>query len=461
MTAICVRVCSSFTRSSGQRTKKSKVPGRLLNSASIKGCTKATAARTTIAICLVVLVCLLGPWPYVDLRSVAAENADDRIILDSRRYDIVSGRYSVFADFQSGLQEILSGCGKPDPALVPSDGIPSGRIGALTRQAIQRVLSCQAVVGIAQGSLAHKGVITEKLWHAVMGGAAPPSVADRANALVLSFEATDFGDAPEWNLCQDGRKPNTGSSSDFRADMLCYNESDPCSFVTWGPRGATAGMGREIQHVLWIVWKNDPRLLKRAFGAEFESLLRFFHLKNGNKDRCDGPAPIKLFVCAVWMDEQRRHAWEMALTQLGQNPTVRKAYASLYELAELDGAKLVDFYELWGKLGLPPSEVDYAFFIDRITHLGGPPDASDETVNSLKKCIHSQNGMVSVHGAARRCLSRSQVHETQPEYRLARDVAYFIDAYRDGALQESEIDAWARYVPLSAVNDFGLRDEKP
>ena len=108
-----------------------------------------------------------------------------------------------------------------------------------------------------------------------------------------------------------------------------------------------------------------------------------------------------------------------------------------------------------------PSEVDYAFFLDRATHLGGPPDATDETIQQLSSCIKNERGSVSLNGSGRRCLARMQRHETQQEYRTARDVAYYLDAYEEGALDEREVRAWARYVPLSAVHNFGLRDDKP
>jgi hypothetical protein len=41
---------------------------------------------------------------------------------------------------------------------------------------------------------------------------------------------------------------------------------------------------------------------------------------------------------------------------------------------------------------------------------------------------------------------------------LARDVAYYLDSYPEGALSEKEISTWAGYVPLSATYNFGLSD---
>jgi hypothetical protein len=230
--------------------------------------------------------------------------------------------------------------------------------------------------------------------------------------------------------------------------------------VTWGPRGATAGAGREIQLILWMVSKRDTALLQKAFGAEYSHLRRFFHLKGGGKTKCEGDIPLKRFVCAVWMDPVRRKAWENALTALGHSPLVRKAYDELYALSNFDGMKLHDYYAVWRELGLKPSEIDYAFFLDRVTHLGGPPE-EDSAIARLGKCLHEERTKaLTPNAAARRCLTRQQPHETQPEYRLARDVAYYLDSYPEGALSEKEISTWAGYVPITATYNFGLSDQE-
>ncbi len=207
-----------------------------------------------------------------------------------------------------------------------------------------------------------------------------------------------------------------------------------------------------------MVSKRDPALLQKAFGAEYPNLRRFFQLKGGGKSKCDGDIPLKRFVCAVWMDQTRRKIWEQALTGLGHSALVRKAYEELYALSDFDGMKLHDYYAVWRELGLKPSEIDYAFFLDRVTHHGGPPE-EDSAVNRLGKCLHEERTKaLTPNAAARRCLAQQQPHETQPEFRLARDVAYYLDSYPEGALSEREIRTWAGYVPISAIYNFGLSD---
>jgi hypothetical protein len=160
------------------------------------------------------------------------------------------------------------------------------------------------------------------------------------------------------------------------------------------------------------------------------------------------------------MDQSRRKIWEEALTELGHSALVRKAYEEVYALSNFDGLKLHDYYAVWRELGLKPSEIDYAFFLDRVTHLGGPPE-EDSAVARLGKCVHDERTKaLTPNAAARRCLARQQPHETQPELRLARDVAYYLDSYPEGALSEREISTWAGYVPISATYNFGLSDAR-
>lgn len=388
--------------------------------------------------------------------------ASDDVVLNVNRFHVLAGRYSVFAEFQRNLQRVLDDCRKVAPIVVPRGKAPTGRIGSETRLGIQVALDCQPLHAVPLDSPAKDGILTAAVWRAVMGDAPLPTLQDRVIALVLSYEATDFGDRPEWNLCQDSRGRRARQLNPKAAGFVCYNATDPCSLVTWGPRGATAGSGREIQLILWMAWKQDPALVENAFGREFANVQRFFRLQSGPSDRiCREATPLRGFMCAVWVDPARRKGWEDALVQLGKAPLVRRTYDHLYSLDEFDGGKLRAFFDLWEGLGLTPNEVDYAFFIDRATHLGGPPGDEDATIDLLSKCMENETRAISRNGAARRCLARLQPHDTQPEFRAARDVGFYLDAYPEGALTEREIKTWGSYVPLSAVHNLGLSEAKP
>jgi len=392
--------------------------------------------------------------------GIAPAAASDAVIVNTERYRIEAGKFSPFASFQSGLQSVLDACGKPNPRVAPADEQSRGRMGPEMRAGILRALECDALKSVPKDSSAKDGAITEEVWHAVLPGVPVPSLRDRVDAFILSFEATDFGESPEWNFCQDSKEMAGGTFDPNAPGAVCYNVSDPCSFLTWGPRGATAGQGREIQWILWLAWRQAPQDVERAFGAEFPSVRRFFGLKSSPLDQCEHGAPVERFMCAVWLTPERRIAWEEALSQLGRLPVVRKAYAELYGFNEFDGGKLQAFAELWHRLSLSVTEVDYAFFLDRITHLGGPPEDVDEARSELHACIAQETAALSRNAAARRCLGRLQPHETQPEIRLARDVAFYLDNYPEGVLGKKEVKAWSGYVPLSAGYNFGLSDTR-
>lgn len=386
--------------------------------------------------------------------------ASDRTIVNSPDLIVSGGRYSQFADFQSRLRNYLQRCDRTRYREVVRQLDADGRIGKETRRAVIAALACGQLKDVPEDSPAKEGAITTAVWRAVMGMIPPPDLRARTMALTLTFEDTDFGDAPEWGFCRDNNPDAAESSDPSAADFVCHNASDPCSFLTWGPRGATAGGGREIQLVLAMVNKRQPRLIERSFGSETANVRRMLSLAAGDAQRCPEDSAVELFMCSVWLDRKRRQQWDSGLIRLGEVPLVRQLYERLYSFAEFDGAKLIDYYELWSRLGLEVSEVDYAFFMDRITHYGGPwQHAKDVTVARLAACMAADSQAHHANGKARRCLALQQPHPNQPDDRLARDVAYYIDAYPDDTLPAREISAWAHFKPVSAVTGLGLRDD--
>ena len=396
---------------------------------------------------------------FLALFVPALAAATDPILVDPPENDVPTGRYSPFAQFQAGLQRVLDRCDTNDPIVAAREG--AGALGPAMRRDIERALACPALRSVPADSPARHGALTEAVWRAVMGAIPPPSVLDRAQALVMAFEGTDFGESPEWNFCQDGRGTAPATLDPKAPGFLCRNSSDPCSYLTWGPRGATAGSGREIQHILWMAWHRDRALVEGAFGGEFPTLQRLFRLPgSAQKGQCESDTPIARLLCAVWADPVRRKHWDEALIQLGRSPLVRTIYAELYRASEFDGEKLKAFAALWERLDLTVSEIDYAFFLDRITHLGGPPDDEAAAIEGVGACMRGEFRALSVNAAARRCLARIEPHERQPEYRRARDVAYYIDAYPADTLSKEELEAWENYIPVTAAGTFGLSDAR-
>ena len=380
----------------------------------------------------------------------------DAVILNSPNERVVSGRFSVFADFQRELRRHLATCKSSASTAANHTLDPPGVIGPETRVSVQSALACGLLKNVPAHSSAHDGAITESVWRSIMGTKPIPTLHDRVSALVLSFEDTDFGDPPEWNFCQDNKLGSGVDLNPRSADFVCYNSSDPCSFLTWGPRGATAGSGQEIQFILSMLAQKNDALLKSTFGSEYPALKRFVSLRASTDPECRDDSPVERFMCAVWMDPLRRKTWDDALTKLGNISIARETYRQLYASREFDGGTLAGYFDLWKAIGLNVNEIDYAFFVDRTTHFGGPWQEGDHIVEKLKACTRKEKRALSNNGGARRCLARLQPHQTQPEDRLARDVAFYIDDYPEGVLSENEIETWASFVPLSAESSLGL-----
>ncbi len=375
------------------------------------------------------------------------------LILFAGNQHIQTGPYSAFARFQNKLGEVLKACQR-DAAARQLSRETTGIWSATTSQVISNASRCKSLK-----SAAPTGALTAALWHEVMGDEAPPDLQEKTTALSLTFEATGFDQKPEWNFCQDSLDPLAVARPGHGATQTCYNQTDPCSFVTWGPRGATAGQGREIQWVLANVMRRAPGVVEYAFGPEREHVQRFTQLDGPPPESCDGSTPLEHFMCAVWIDPNRRQIWEDALQNLGKQSVVRTVFEDVYAREEFDGYKMTAYYKLWQAMGLAASEIDYAFFYDRSTHIGGPPDTI--TPENLKQCLDAEPARVTRNAAARRCLSHLHPHPTQPQDRAARDTAFYLDSYSMQGLTASEVRTWQRHIPLAAGANFGLSDEVP
>lgn len=391
------------------------------------------------------------------LQFSTVAQAKDAVILDPTTHPIRIGTTSKFAQFQAELKRRLQQC-NTEATSVRRDA--HGTLGPGTAQAIREALTCKSFRGVPRNSPAQRGALTVSIWEAVMAPEPLPALDDVVEALTLSFEATDFSDRPEWNFCQDTLTSSDTPAEEAARGGKCYNVTDPCSMLTWGPRGATAGRGGEIRWILRKVWRTEPSLIIKAFGSEFENVQRFLRLKGPPADRCDGTTPLEHFMCAVWIDPRRRRAWEEGLVELGRSSLVRSAYRQIYAGHNFDGYKLRDYYRLWHSVGIAPSEIDYAFFFDRATHIGGPPPLEQSEIANLRTCIERQTAAKTAHAAARRCLSLQRPHPEQPADRLGRDVAYYLDSFPRRALTKKELETWDTHIPLVAGTNFGLSDER-
>jgi hypothetical protein len=287
------------------------------------------------------------------MQRFAAESASaDQVLLDPRHHPIRAGFYSTFSDLQREIYVQKRAC---RTVRIRDEPEQRGLLDKSTAQALVSLFACSLLDGLPPDSQARQGVITTKLWRLLLPQTPPPSVAERVSAMTLSFEATDFSDPPEWNFCQDNAEVGSARLTAARAGR-CINSSDSCSMLTWGPRGATAGQGREIQYVLWRIWQRRPSDIITVFGAESVNVQRFVRLQGPPHDHCDGGSLLEHFMCAVWTNDDRRRQWEQGLLDLSRLEATRKDYNELYAEFLFDGEKLANYERLWLELGLLPSE---------------------------------------------------------------------------------------------------------
>lgn len=367
-----------------------------------------------------------------------ASGAPDAGVLYSRSGSMLfDGKFGPLAQFQSALGKAANLCSGLPPIEV------DGRFGNATVTALKKWATCQSSSALAASDPARQGKISDTAWRLLLPDVPPPDLDARVQTLVLTYEATDYTDA-EWNFCQNLPKYEPGVPG-----SICHT-NDPRSYLTWGPRGATAGHGRELQVILWLVSKQDQTVLKGAFGTEAAQVDRLTRLE---------PSAVEKVLCSVWMSPERRAQWKAALADLGRGHLVRAAYDAYYRSAHSDGAKILTFSRLYQQAHLTITEVDYGFFVDRATH-STPPGESE--IGSLAQQLAAEvAGRDLPNARARLYLSRTLLagNASAQADRQGRDMAFLVDAFPTGDLTTNERAQWSARGRLKA-SDVGLSDER-
>jgi hypothetical protein len=364
-----------------------------------------------------------------------AHAQSDPVLYSLRRTPLFDGKFGKLAEAQAAISAALVRCGKPSI-------VADGTFGNRTAQAVKTLVACPEIrPHIPPDSSAHQGVITQSLWKALLPNSAVPSVEERSQTLVLTYEATDY-DRLEWNFCQ-----NKPLWSPQNPSLPCFT-NDPRSYITWGPRGATAGHGREVQWILWRVDQHDASIVNTAFGPEASALRQLIALNDSS---------ARSLLCSVYADEQRRNSWTRAFQKFGKSPLVRSMYDRHYLSRASDGAKMATFYRLYDKLGIRPTEIDYAFFLDRATH-SSPPSDLDNAARKIQGWLEERQ-VTRTPNNVRRAIAAKFPTAHQTKDRLGRDVTFFIDAVGEAELTQEERQAWIHRGQLSAAN-VGLSDER-
>lgn len=404
-----------------------------------------TVFRARGAVALIGLAAWLTACQGGTSQASPAVLAPDQVLYHYSNWDIRTGAFGPVAELLDAANRELEACGKAERAA------DNGQITRATRTAIRALSTCPAMDGqLPADSPARDGAITEGLWRALLPGVPVVTPEARAASVKLTFEATDYP-VMQWNYCQN--RPFYEPSVE---DSKCYS-NDKRSFITWGPNGATAGHGREVQVILLEFLKQGETAssaLDAAFGAEARPVRRMLELANNTDD-----SPLEVFLCSVWMQPERRKAWRDGFAALGTRSDMRAIYQDLYRSASYDGGKIARFHEVWTRpeFGLAVTELDHAFFIDRAAHMSISQSALAEALTALKQT--TGQAWPPAPAVVRQHIALSVRPTNQKKDRLGRDVAFYVAGVGPTGLNPEEAEAWRARGRRNAV-DVGLSDER-
>ena len=379
--------------------------------------------RPQVPICvfLILLVGLSRP-PAISQDS----NVDSGYILYHFKGKLLrDSKWGPIADLQRALFGGLTDCGQ---AVI---GVPDGLYGKVTQSGLMQLLSCPkfADLSVPANDPLH-GAVHTALWQRLSPGDPLPTVHQRAFALSLTHEATDY-DRVEWN----------------------YGTDDDKSALTWGPYGATVGWGNEVRSILKILHERDPQLLPRLFGSEFSTLERLIQ-----SEVEDGYELLKL----VHADVERRKVWKEKLQELGATDLGRTTYDwYAFDSDRWISPNLQRFYSLVDDAASNATEIDYAFFLDISMHAS----VSKSRIAAAKDAIAalgSELGRKLTPPERRRVIGQvwaSKVKVRWRNDRIGRNVVFYIDGIGRSKLSEQEIMAWTKRSGRTAAN-FGLSDSR-
>lgn len=353
------------------------------------------------------------------------------------RVVIQDSKWGPIGQLQAAIDKRAVDCGVTPVAL-------DGRFTRATAEAMRAVAACHGAALDAGGD--H---MTVEAWQAVTGQR-PPSALERAQTLARTMEGGDY-DRLDWNICV----KFTG---------------DQGSVLTWGPYGKTLGWGGEL---LGVLHRLDRDVVLGAFAAHgaagAEDLLALKTAQDlgvGGKHRYPGARALMESICA---QPGQKEAWSAAFAQLGAMKQTQAAYD---EAAWGDSAwfrYVVERLEKsWRRAGLSPSEIDFAFFLDRSIHMGwGEPrfDAVDAALQNARYCLAPD---AFTNARARLVVADAVRAKARPDDRLARDAMFLVDAQDElaGAMEYSRTwpKAWRKLWRARtgiAASDVGLSDERP
>lgn len=390
----------------------------------------------------------LATWQFLVSPVAAADDTSPSTVLFQLRgqQSIRGGRYSEIAQFQENLIARAKQC---NIDVASKKLVVDGTFGPATSALLTKVASCPTIAAkLARYDQARSGAISTGAWQVIAPNVSMPDALARAHTMTLSYEATDYGDI-EFNL---------GTRDD--------------GILTWGPLGATAGQARQVQAILRAVNQQSPELIDVAFGNEATSIRQL--------SEALAESDVEAIIQSVQASGSRTTAWQKGFATLGESKLVRDTYDSVMGDTGTSGIfeGVADFYCSYWSRGWIPTEIDYAYFFDRAVQMDvrqAKVDSAMTAVDRLETTIHR-----TMTPAERRRAISANFTAGNPTWtgdRLARDVAYYVDAipieslsnqsfsnlrdskYAIGASAAGEITNW-RARSGKRASDFGLSDER-
>ena len=346
----------------------------------------------------------------------------------ARPWRLVSGKWGLLTPLTSAAARELELCPNADLAATAGLKMAPNRLDVDAAAALQSLRACHG----AWFEGAPAGVVPERLWRMLLPGEPLPSPLDRAKLLAAGAAAlTSDYDQVAW----DWATPS----------------ADPGSILTWGPFKATAGQGCTLQKALSALMANPATaaIVQDHFKTEAALLAQL--LDRRDPAWCQNQAAV---LRPVFDDPERREGLRVILGAMAVHAEIRAGYDAYFlgPTGYLAG-RMARYYALYARVGLIPTEVDFAWFLDR--SLDYPP-ISDALADALVAKIMQA-------GAANWRARRTIAHETpftSPgawNFQIGRDAVYWIDAVGQAGLDPAEAASWVRNSRLKA-SDVGLQE---
>lgn len=349
-----------------------------------------------------------------------------------RRWRLTDSKWGALTPLMLGIADRLESCKGADPALAAGLRMSPDRFDRNGVAALAALKSCKR----RWFKKVPDGAAPESLWPRLVKDRPPPSVLDRAKIIAFGAAArTPDYDRTVWDW-------DRGAS---------WAVSDPDAILTWGPFKATAGHGCTLQKALaFLAARPDTAsLVREHFAAESATLAAM--LDRSDPNWCAGQSAA---LKPVFEDADRREVLRIIFARLASHEEVRAGYDAYFlgETGYLAG-RMGRYYALYRQAGLTPTEVDFAFFLDR--SLDYPP-LSAELIATLAPKLQAAGPQT---WKARRIIANETPFSSPGarSFQLGRDAVYWVDAVGQAGLDPVEASSWVRNSRLKA-SDVGLAE---